>query len=158
MGLCYRLEDQFDGSLLRSYSFELPDIHVIAKENIYEIVKQHMLLYKKILDKFGIRRVAALRITEKEFEIYSDKIKEVANDLNEDIFINTVPSTIRYWEAKFKFVQVNKENKAVQLSTVQVDYQTSKIFNFKDEVNQNVTVVHSSPGSVQRLLCCLIDK
>ena len=158
MGLCYRLEDEFDGSLIRSYSFELPDIHVIVKTNFYEIVKQHMVLYKQILDNFGINRATALRITEQEFTLYSDKIKEIAKDLNEDIFLNIVPSTIRYWEAKFKFVQVNKENKQIQLSTVQVDYQTSKIFNFKDEVNENVAVIHSSPGSIQRLLCCLIDK
>lgn len=154
-GLCYRLEDAFDGSLVRSYSFELPDIHTVTQSDCYEIVKQHMVSYKQFLDKLGITRAVALRITEKEFFSNAECIKDIAATLNEDIFLNVVPASIRYWESKFKFVQINSEGKKVQLSTVQVDYNSSKIFNFKGENNKYLTVIHSSPGSLQRLLCCL---
>ena len=158
IGLCYRLEENFDGSLIRSYSFELPDIHIITNNYFYETVKQHMTLYKELLDQLGITRAVELRITEQEFFSNQENIKNIANNLNEDIFLNIVPNTIRYWESKFKFVQINNENKKVQLSTVQVDYKTSKIFNFKSENNEYLTVIHSSPGSLQRLLCCLNNK
>lgn len=117
-----------------------------------------MTLYKELLDQLGITRAVELRITEQEFFSNQENIKNIANNLNEDIFLNIVPNTIRYWESKFKFVQINNENKKVQLSTVQVDYKTSKIFNFKSENNEYLTVIHSSPGSLQRLLCCLNNK
>lgn len=157
-GLCYRLEDNFDGSLVRSYSFELPDIHTIIQSNGYKIVKQHMELYKQFLDKLGIPRAIELRITENEFLLNADNIKDIAATLNEDIFLNIIPTSIRYWESKFKFVQINSENKKVQLSTVQVDYNSSQIFNFKNEKNEYLTVIHSSPGSLQRLLFCLNNR
>lgn len=155
LGTCFRIENEFDSSLLRSYSFDLPDIHVIVNGHYYEMVNAHLLLHKHILENLGIDFVVVLRITQNEFNRYSQQIESIASNLDRNILINVVPSSIRYWESKFKFVQVNQLNKQVQLSTVQVDYQSSKIFNFKDEFKENLVVIHSSPGSVQRLLYCL---
>ncbi len=85
--MCYRLEDAFDGSLVRSYNFELPDIHTVTQSDCYEIVKQHMVSYKQFLDKLGITRAVALRITEKEFFSNTECIKDIAATLNEDMFL-----------------------------------------------------------------------
>ncbi|NDV96417.1 hypothetical protein D0T84_16065 [Dysgonomonas sp. 521] len=158
IGNCYRLENEFNNSLLRSFCFELPDIHIIAKNDAYGIVNRHMLLYKEILNNFKINYAIALRITEKEFNLNLEAIKFIANSLREEIFINIVPNTIRYWETKFKFVRIDKNNEQVQLSTVQVDYQSSEIFNFTNEFKKNLIVIHSSPGSIQRMLYCLTEE
>ena len=152
IGDCYRLEKEFDGSLIKSYSFEMPDMHVIAKYNFYDIVSKHLMLYKCILDYYEFNYAFALRITQREYDIYFDKLKKISETLNLDLFVNIIPFTIRYWEAKFKFVRINDRNTQVQLSTVQVDYISSEIFNFKSTELKNLIVVHSSPGSIQRLL------
>lgn len=157
MGLYYRLEDDFDAALLKSYSFELPDTHVILNSGVYETIKEHLTIYKNLLDTLQIPYTVAVRITENEFNIKKSNIEEISRKLNRDIFVNVVPNSIRYWETKFKFINIDKNNKQIQLSTVQVDYSTSKIFNFKSELGQNMTVIHSSPGSIQRILYCLAN-
>lgn len=158
MGTCYRLEDEFDNTLIRSYSFELPDIHIIlGEDNPYSVVNEHLRLYKEILNNLKINFAVSLRITEKEFSTYINEIKDISCNLNRDIFVNTVTSSIRYWESKIKFVNIDKNNKKNQLATVQVDYQSSKIFNFKNDNQEYLTVIHSSPGSIPRLLHSFIN-
>ena len=84
-------------------------------------------------------------------------LKNIAKELKEDIIINIVPSSIKYWESKFKYVYKDSNNDYIQLSTVQVDYKTSNIFNIKME-GKNIKIIHSSIGSMERLLYSYLDK
>lgn len=157
---CFRFEDNFDNSLIRSYNFELPDIHVIVprKTDFFKVIKQHLFLYKQILEKMQISYAVMLRITEEKFSTYLDEIKTIPKTLSKDILVHIITASRRYWDAKFKFVHINKENLQVQLSTVQIDYKISQLFNFKDEFGNHFIVIHSSPGSIQRLLYCFINR
>ncbi len=71
--------------------------------------------------------------------------------------VNVVPSSIKYWESKFKYIYIDSQEDVVQLSTVQVDYRTSKLFNIKIE-GEYAKIIHSSIGSMERVMYAYLDK
>ena len=156
---CYRIEDKKkqNNVLIRPTCFHLPDIHSFLNSDIYQAVEKHLLFYSQILDELNIDYNFALRITEKEYTKYKKDIIAIVKKINKDLIINIVPSSIRYWESKFKFLYRDTDGNYVQLSTVQVDYNSSKIFNIKMKGN-NMTILHSSIGSLERLMYAYLEK
>lgn len=154
---CYRIEEKKKDPLKRPTTFNLPDIHCFIDKNIYEEVKKHLNIYSSILRIFEIPFFIALRISEKEYQEKKEEIKNIAKELEKDIVVNIVPSSIKYWESKFKYLYKDSKNEYIQLSTVQVDYKSSNIFNIKME-GKNIKIIHSSIGSMERLLYSYLDK
>lgn len=154
---CYRVEDKKKDSLKRPTTFNLPDIHCFIKYNIYEEVLNHLKVYNKILEILKIPYFVSLRISEKEYQEKKDEIINIGKALGRDLIVNIVPSSIKYWETKFKYIYKDSNNEYIQLSTVQVDYRTSDIFNIKEE-GENIKIIHSSIGSMERLLYSYLDK
>lgn len=154
---CYRIEDKKRDVLKRPTSFYLPDIHCFMGKDTYKEVLKHLKLYEKILKKIQIPYFIALRISEQEYNNSKEKICNIAKELKNNIIINVVPSSIKYWESKFKYVYKDSNNDFIQLSTVQVDYRTSKIFNIKVK-GKNAEIIHSSIGSMERLLYAFLDR
>ena len=154
---CYRIEDKKKDVLKRPTSFYLPDIHCFMENDTYKEVLVHLKLYEKILKEIKIPYFIALRISEQEYNNNKEKICNIAKELKNNIIVNIVPSSIKYWEAKFKYVYKDSNNDFIQLSTVQVDYRTSKIFNIKVK-GKNAEIIHSSIGSMERLLYAFLDR
>lgn len=154
---CYRIEDKKQDPLRRPTSFNLPDIHCFINDKVYEEVQKHLVVYGEILRILEIPYFISLRITEKEYKEKKEDLKNIAKELRKDIIVNIVPSSIKYWESKFKYIYKNSNNEFIQLSTVQVDYTTSDIFNIKME-GKNIRVIHSSIGSMERVLYSYLDK
>ena len=154
---CYRIEEKKKHSLKRPTTFNLPDIHCFIDKNVYEEVQKHLVIYSKILKILEIPFFVSLRISEKEYQEKKEIIRNIAKELEEDIIVNIVPNSIKYWESKFKYIYKDSKNEYIQLSTVQVDYKTSNIFKIKME-GKNIKIVHSSIGSMERLLHSYLDK
>lgn len=154
---CYRIEDKKKDVLKRPTSFYLPDIHCFIERDTYKEVLEHLKLYEKILKEIKIPYFIALRISEQEYNNNKEKICNIAKELKNNIIVNIVPSSIKYWESKFKYIYKDSNNDFIQLSTVQVDYRTSEIFNIKVKGN-NAKIIHSSIGSMERLLYAFLDK
>lgn len=154
---CYRIEDKKKDVLKRPTSFYLPDIHCFMEKDTYKEVLEHLKLYEKILKEIKIPYFIALRISEQEYNNNKEKICNIAKELENNIIVNIVPSSIKYWESKFKYIYKDSNNDFIQLSTVQVDYRTSEIFNIKVKGN-NAKIIHSSIGSMERLLYAFLDK
>ena len=156
---CYRIEDKKkqNNVLIRPTYFHLPDMHTFLNGNIYKTVEKHLLFYSKILDELNIDYNFALRIVEKEYIKHKKEIIAIVKKINKDLIINIVPSSIRYWDSKFKFIYKDTDENYVQLSTVQVDYNSSKIFNIKMK-GKNMTILHSSIGSLERLMYAYLEK
>ena len=154
---CYRIEDKKKDALKRPTSFYLPDIHCFIEKDTYKEVLEHLKLYEKILKQIKIPYFIALRISEQEYNDNKEKICNIAKELKNNIIINIVPSSIKYWESKFKYIYKDSNNDFIQLSTVQVDYRTSKIFNINVK-GKNAEIIHSSIGSMERLLYAFLDK
>jgi len=154
---CYRVEEKEKDALKRPTSFYLPDIHCFLSEDVYGEVLAHLNIYESILRRLEIPYFVSLRIAKKEYDEHKNIICNIAKELKKQIIVNIVPESIKYWETKFKYIYKNSNNEFVQLSTVQVDYNTAKIFNIKVE-GEYVDIVHSSIGSMERLLYALWDK
>lgn len=154
---CYRIEDKKKDVLKRPTSFYLPDIHCFMEKDTYKEVLKHLKLYEKILKEIQIPYFIALRISDQEYNNNKENICNIAKELKNNIIINIVPSSIKYWESKFKYVYKDSNNNFIQLSTVQVDYRASKIFNIKVK-GKNAEIIHSSIGSMERLLYAFLDR
>ena len=154
---CYRIEDKKKDALKRPTSFYLPDIHCFLNCDIYEEVLKHLKVYEEILHELQIPYFLTLRISEQEYKQRRIELCNIAKHLNKNILVNIVPSSIKYWESKFKYIYKDTNNEFIQLSTVQVDYRTAKIFDIKAK-GENVTIIHSAIGSMERLLYAFLDK
>jgi threonyl-tRNA synthetase len=156
---CYRIEEKEKQTnvLKRPTSFHLPDIHVFHDEGSYEECLKHLQIYDNVLNELDIKHDLALRITEEEYNFHKDKIIEISKKLNKKMIVNVVPSSIKYWESKFKYIYIDSQEDVVQLSTVQVDYRTSKLFNIKIE-GEYAKIIHSSIGSMERVMYAYLDK
>lgn len=154
---CYRIEEKKKDALKRPTSFYLPDIHCFLSEEVYKEVLIHLNVYESILRKIEVPYFVSLRIAKKEYEEHKNIICNIAKELKKQIIVNVVPESIKYWETKFKYIYKDSNNEFIQLSTVQVDYNTAKIFNIRVE-GKYADVVHSSIGSMERLLYALWDK
>lgn len=128
----------------------------IVYKNVYKEAKKHLVIYSRILKILEIPFFISLRISEKE---YQEKkiIKKIAIELEKDIIVNIVPNSIKYRESKFKYIYKDSNNEYIQLSTVQGDYKTSNIFKIKME-GKDIRIIHSSIGSMERLLYSYLDK
>ncbi|MBQ8425245.1 MAG: hypothetical protein IJX17_04420 [Clostridia bacterium] len=150
---CYRKEDSAK-AFKRQFVFGLPDFHSIKYKND---IKSEILLFMNfnatVLRKLNIKFIISLRITEDEYENQKDVILKLAKDYQTPISVNILPSTIRYWTAKYKLLYMDSTNSFIQLSTVQVDYSTCDLFS----INGGDTVIHSSPGSLERLIYAVFD-
>lgn len=154
---CYRIEEKKQDSLKRPTTFHLPDIHCFLEKNIYNEVLLHLEVYEVILEKLQIPHFVALRISQNEYDKNKQDICNIAQKLRKKIVVNIVPSSIKYWEAKFKYVYKDSNNDFIQLSTVQTDYRITKIFNIKVK-GKDAEIIHSSIGSMERLLYAYLDK
>ena len=151
------VEDKKKDALKRPTSFYLPDIHCFLNCDIYEEVLKHLKVYEEILHELQIPYFLTLRISEQEYKQRRIELCNIAKHLNKNILVNIVPSSIKYWESKFKYIYKDTNNEFIQLSTVQVDYRTAKIFDIKAK-GENVTIIHSAIGSMERLLYAFLDK
>lgn len=156
---CFRIEDKTKQKniLTRPTCFHLPDIHCFMKVGIYQEALKHLEVYKDILNSLRIPYFISMRISEQEYSEQKEEIQGIAQNLCRDIIVNIVPTSIKYWETKFKYIYRDSQGEYVQLSTVQVDYKSSKIFNIRTE-GKNAIILHSSIGSMERVLYAFLDK
>lgn len=153
---CYRIEDKDrqNNVLTRPTCFHLPDIHCFVENNVYQETLKHLKVYENILNELEIPYLMAMRITENEYIKQKEEIQNIAKKLKKNIIINIVPSSIRYWETKFKYIYKDSKGEYIQLSTVQVDYKSSKIFNIRME-GKNVIILHSSVRKYGKNIICV---
>lgn len=150
--VCFRKEKKEDG-MSRFLSFHLPDFHsLVSEDTVEDEILCMMQLNAAVLDDLPF--FVALRVTEEEYEKRVVFLKQMAKQLNQPIVINILENTIRYWCAKWKYLYRDIRNNYIQLSTVQLDYITPKLFGM-----ENVdAVVHASPGSIERIIYVIMDQ
>lgn len=140
--------------LKRPKIFHLPDMHSFVTESmVYAEIERLLLIYRDLFKDIKIPFVFALRITEAEYKKELGFIKHISKCFDKEIVINVVPDTIRYWVAKYKFLYKGSDGEFLQLATVQVDYSSPLLFH----MNHIDAIIHSTPGSMERLLYALAD-
>ncbi|MBO5341197.1 MAG: hypothetical protein J6A73_00775 [Lachnospiraceae bacterium] len=150
---CFRKEEEVIG-MKRRKVFHLPDFHSFLKTQKIELEFKEMLQFHyEILSSLEIPFFFAIRITKEEYKKYENFLMKISVSMNMPIVVNVYDRTIRYWEAKMKYIYLDRNKNFIQLATVQIDYSSPILF-LMEGVD---CIIHSTPGSIERLIYVLKD-
>ncbi len=152
------------GGLSRLRGFHMPDIHSFAKD-LDAGWKEYAELYQNYDDLAkgaGIKYAVVFRIVESFYEKHKKQIIDLLKYSKVPAFIETLSGMKHYWAAKHEFQGLDSVKGSVQLSTVQLDVKDAETYGIlytdKDGKKKGCTIVHSSVGSIERWIYCILEK
>ncbi|OYT51189.1 threonine--tRNA ligase [Candidatus Bathyarchaeota archaeon ex4484_135] len=161
----YRLETRRECvGLRRMRKFTMPDLHCFCKdvEQALEEFRLLTLKYAELLKGLGLDFVHAYRAEEAFYEENRDFFVKLAVELGKPTLVQLMPERKHYWALKNEFQYVDSVGKSFQLSTVQIDVEDSERYGITyvdtDGSEKGCTIVHSSPGSIERLMCAVLEE
>ena len=150
--------------LSRLRGFHMPDIHSFAAD-LNAGWREYIELYKNYDDLAkgtGIKYAIVFRIVEDFYKKNKKEIIEMLKYSGAPAFIETLSGMKHYWAVKHEFQGLDSVNGSTQLSTVQLDVKDAEIYGIvytdKDNKKKGCTIVHSSVGSIERWIYCILEK
>lgn len=149
--------------LKRLRAFHMPDIHSFTAdvESGWEEYKELYRNYDDLTKGLGIKYAIAFRIVKDFYEKYKEQIIEMLKYSGMPAFIETLSEMKHYWAVKHEFQGLDSVGGSTQLATVQLDVKDSETYGItyvdKDGKNKGCIIVHSSIGSIERLLYCILE-
>jgi len=144
--------------------FTMPDLHCFCKdlEQALEEFRLLTLKYAELLRGLGLDFVHAYRAEEAFYEENRSFFVELAVKLGKPTLVQLMPERKHYWALKNEFQYVDSAGKNFQLSTVQIDVEDSERYGITyvdtDGSEKGCIIVHSSPGSIERLMCAVLEE
>ncbi|MEM7818485.1 MAG: aminoacyl--tRNA ligase-related protein, partial [Candidatus Aenigmatarchaeota archaeon] len=149
--------------LKRLRAFHMPDIHSFTSdiESGWQEYKELYKNYDDLTKGLGIRYAIAFRIVKEFYEKYKDQIVEMLKYSGMPAFIEILSEMKHYWAVKHEFQGLDSVGGSTQLATVQLDVKDSETYGItytdKDGKQKGCIIVHSSIGSIERLLYCILE-
>jgi len=150
--------------LKRLRAFTMPDIHCFTKDleqgmNEYKLLLEH---YTELTNSMHIDIVVAFRVVKEFFEENRGWFVELLKIVGKPALIELLPEMKHYWIAKHEFQFIDAVGGGAQLSTVQLDIEDSERYGINyvdaDGDKKGCIIVHSSIGSIERLMYALIEQ
>jgi len=160
----FRFEQKGELSgLKRLRGFHMPDIHSFTSD-LDAGWTEYKALYKQYDDLAkgtGIKYAIVFRIVDDFYNKYKDQIIEMLKYSNAPAFIETLSGMKHYWAVKHEFQGIDSVKGSTQLSTVQLDVKDAETYGIlykdKDNIKKGCTIVHSSVGSIERWIYCILE-
>jgi len=159
----YEQKGELSG-LKRLRGFHMPDIHSFTTD-LEEGWKEYKELYKQydtLAKGTGVRYAIAFRVVEDFYKKHKDQIIEMLKSSKAPAFIETLSGMKHYWAVKHEFQGIDSVKGSTQLSTVQLDVKGTETYGItykdKDNKSKGCTIVHSSIGSIERWIYCILEK
>ena len=161
----YRLETRRECvGLRRMRKFTMPDLHCFCRD-LEQAKGEFRLLtlrYAELLRGLGLDFVHAYRAERAFYEEHKEFFIKVAVELGKPTMVQLLPERKHYWALKNEFQYVDSAGKNFQLSTVQIDVEDSERYGITytdvDGSEKGCVIVHSSPGSIERLMCAVLEE
>ena len=161
----YRLETRRECvGLRRMRKFTMPDLHCFCRD-LEQAKGEFRLLtlrYAELLKGLGLDFVHAYRAERAFYEEHKEFFIKVAVELGKPTMVQLLPERKHYWALKNEFQYVDSAGKNFQLSTVQIDVEDSERYGITytdvDGSEKGCVIVHSSPGSIERLMCAVLEE
>jgi len=161
----YRLETRRECvGLRRMRKFTMPDLHCFCKdlEQALEEFRLLTLKYAELLRGLGLDFVHAYRAERAFYQEHRDFFVKLAVELGKPTLVQLFPERKHYWALKSELQYVDSVGKNFQLGTVQVDVEDSERYGITyvdtDGSEKGCIIIHSSPGSIERLLCAVLEE
>jgi len=149
--------------LKRLRGFHMPDIHSFSAD-INSAWDEYEGLYKQYDDlakATGIKYVVVFRVVDEFYEKNKSKIIEMLKYSKLPAYVETLSEMKHYWAVKHEFQGIDSVKGSTQLSTVQLDVKDAENYGIvyvdKENTKQSCVIVHSSIGSIERWLYCIIE-
>jgi len=160
----FRFEQKGELSgLKRLRGFHMPDIHSFTAnlETGWEEYKKLYEQYDDLAKGTGIKYAIVFRIVDEFYKKYKKQIIEMLKYSKCPAFIETLSGMKHYWAVKHEFQGIDSVSGATQLSTVQLDVKDAQtygiVYTDKDNTKKGCVIVHSSVGSIERWLYCILE-
>ncbi|MBD3329112.1 hypothetical protein GF357_01305 [Candidatus Dojkabacteria bacterium] len=150
--------------LKRPRAFHMPDIHSFCKD-LDEAWSEFIELfrsYEKLNKDMGLKLAIEFPVVSDFLENNLSKIQNLVKWLDRSVLLEVLPGMKHYWVIKGDFHYVDQGLNEGQISTVQLDIEDAQRYgiNYIDEKGkkQGCVIVHSSLGSIERILYGLLEK
>ncbi len=161
----FRLEKRGECvGLKRMRAFTMPDVHCFCKdlEQGMNEYKELIECYTEIINSIGIDYAVAFRVL-KDFYLKNERwFADLIKAIDKPALIELLPKAKHYWVLKSEFQAIDSVGGNAQLSTVQLDMEDSERYGIfyvdADGKRKGCTIVHSSVGSVERLIYALLEQ
>lgn len=149
--------------LRRCSFFYMPDLHSFCKD-LEQAKTEFEILFKKyteLLRKLGIDHSICFRIVKKYYDELKPLILKIIKHAKKPALIELLSARKHYWICKSEHQAIDSVRGNAQLSTVQLDVEDSKRYGInyvdKDGKKKGCIIVHSSIGSIERLIYALLE-
>jgi threonyl-tRNA synthetase len=159
----YEQKGELSG-LKRLRGFHMPDIHSFTKDltSGWDEYKELYKQYDDLAKGIGVKYAIVFRIVEDFYKKHKDQLIEMLKYSKAPAFIETLSGMKHYWAVKHEFQGLDSVKGATQLSTVQLDVKDAEtygiVYTDKDNTKKGCTIVHSSVGSIERWIYCILEK
>ena len=149
--------------LKRLRGFHMPDLHSFSRgvEEAWSEFEAIFIKHVEIMEALGIEYAIAFRAVEEFYEKYKERIAGLLKRAGRDAFIEVIAQRTHYWVIKDEFQGIDSASGSVQLCTVQLDVEDGERYGitYTDENGEKkyCTIVHTSVGSIERLLYSVFE-
>ncbi|MBI2630590.1 threonine--tRNA ligase [Candidatus Pacearchaeota archaeon] len=161
----FRFEQKGELSgLKRLRGFHMPDIHSFTPDLDagWDEYKKLYKQYDDLAKGTGVKYAIVFRIVEEFYKKHKDQLIEMLRYSKAPAFIETLSGMKHYWAVKHEFQGLDSVNGSTQLSTVQLDVKDAQtygiVYKNKNNEKKGCTIVHSSIGSIERWIYCILEK
>ncbi len=161
----FRLEQRGECvGLRRLRAFTMPDIHCLTMDMKQALEEYKMLfkLFAEVLRDLEVDFIVAFRVVEEYYHKLKPEILEMLSVIDKPALIEILPEMKHYWAMKHEFQFVDSVGGHAQLSTVQLDVEDSERYGItfvdKDGMEKGTLIIHSSIGSIERYIYCLLEE
>jgi threonyl-tRNA synthetase len=162
----FRLEKKGEVvGLKRLRGFTMPDLHTVCvdiDQSMVEFDKQIAMCKQTGLD-LDVNYEVIMRATKEFLDQNKDWVYSASNKIGKPILLEILPERKHYWVAKMDFAAIDYLGRPIENPTIQIDVESGERFgitfiNSKEE-EINPIIIHCSPtGSIERVICSLLEK
>jgi threonyl-tRNA synthetase len=162
----FRLEKKGEVvGLKRLRGFTMPDLHTVCvdiDQAMVEFDKQITMCKQTGID-LDVNYEVIMRATREFLEENKDWVYSASNKIGKPILLEILPERKHYWVAKMDFAAIDYLGRPIENPTIQIDVESGERFgitfiNSKEE-EVNPIIIHCSPtGSIERVICSLLEK
>jgi threonyl-tRNA synthetase len=162
----FRLEKKGEVvGLKRLRGFTMPDLHTVCvdiDQAMVEFDKQITMCKQTGVD-LDVNYEVIMRATKEFLEENKDWVYSASNKIGKPVLLEILPERKHYWVAKMDFAAIDYLGRPIENPTIQIDVESGERFgitfiNSKEE-EVNPIIIHCSPtGSIERVICSLLEK
>ena len=162
----FRLEKKGEVvGLKRLRGFTMPNLHTVCADINQSMVEfdNQIEMCKQTGVDLSVNYEVIMRATKDFFEENKEWVYSAADKIGKPVLLEILPERKHYWIAKMDFAAIDYLGRPIENPTIQIDVESGERFGItyinQKEEDVNPIIIHCSPtGSIERVICSLLEK